>query len=89
MDGRCVRDAGDATFRKVTRTFRGRFADVLQVSHRALHARITHISQRFARFADVSRVSRQLLHTFRARFAVFRGRFASVAPRCLNAASML
>ena len=78
--GRPVRDAGDATFRgtfrKVTRTFRRRFAGFTQG--------ITLVSHTFhsvsRRFADVSRVSRQLSHTFNARFAVFRGRFASVTP---------
>ena len=93
-----MRDAGDATFRgtfrKVTRTFRGRFADVLAFAgftQGINYARSHTFHSVSRRFAGVSRVSRQLLRMFRARFTVFHGCFASVAldasrmqPRCHN-----
>jgi hypothetical protein len=92
MDGRCVtrgtrRFAG--RFAKLRGRFaklRGRFAVILQVSHRALHTYHTH----FTAFRGVSQTFRECHASCHTRFAVFRGRFASVAldasmqPRCHN-----
>jgi hypothetical protein len=93
-----VCDAGDATFRgtfrKVTRTSCGRFADVLQVSHRALRTYHTHftafrgVSQTFR--ASVMPAVTHVSRTIRGVSRTFRRRFASVAldasmqPRCHN-----